>query len=1066
MPDSRIVEYAMNVGAAVLNTQDDPMVLNPAEFSKLDDCICEGGVIRNRRRAMMVEWDQAVSGHSIYGLSTYRSATTGESWLVAAVGYGTTGQVKLYALLLERTNNNNVVTRRIQETVATKAPGLLWSFWTYRNTLWASNGFVLRGFDGRRWHGVDETEGTIAGRIGLESGRKFVLANTPTYGNEILWTDVMRDIKVSDVWTGNAPGGGTGVYVGLHGFWLEDGVFFAVGETGTAVKSDTGGRSWYKMIVPALASLNGIEMKTVGDYRQGFIVGSMSPTHPAENTVYRYLNETNGWTSVAPSVDSDFYAVLLARQTAGIAVCWIGGRQDASDAAIIYKTENGGQEIVTWEFVDHSGLGTNRIGAAVRCLDNYRGVDGSDDIMWAVGTHATSGRTYVYEWDPARGVNGQMDLKWPSAATYDFFAVSIANTLPSTVYVAGADVDSNGRIFKTADEGSTWTDVTPASPSLAGITIYGLAAPTANIAYAVGDLGTIIKTLDGGTSWVAQTSPVDYRLNRVHFTDVQTGYIVGDSGTFLTTTDGGDTWVRAGLDDDDPNKLINPFLLASGEEIRAKLANAGIVYFFTDRAIHAFHAGTMKPSFKVEGFETFNQNCVAEHNGGIYIFGQQDGVPGVYAWAGGNAAPQLVTAKVKDDLRAARVEAVPGGVSFVLDSEQDFTPVTGGPAFNTKYWRYDRGLLRCLQGASGQYFYSHGTHNGDNDPGEYDGDAFYVKDITDWGFISVELAYNHPSDPSKLGLQLRVRTGPDDGGVPDFSGLHDVWHTVKGQFEKTGQGDIPGRYVFRLSDHDADPDHPWLQFRLRATNNATEAVSFSINRIAIRATVNSDYAASPCAPSLVSFDGNLYAFYDTAALGGECLILAGPQMQASKMFVGRVNCAHVHGDELYMGRFNANDPEVLYLPEDNSDIGGVRELAQGQIIQTGAVNFSGGDPLIAATRKELQQIGVTIKPPPWAGSVAVKVEWAADNADAADWQSQTLIFDQRQDIENDQFRYRVIELQSPTGNVHNQGQQFFFRVKFYPPDVEPPTHRNEFVLVNFRVKAKLLPWQRPTDYEA
>jgi hypothetical protein len=63
--------------------------------------------------------------------------------------------------------------------------------------------------------------------------------------------------------------------------------------------------------------------------------------------------------------------------------------------------------------------------------------------------------------------------------------------------------------------------------------------------YAVGDSGTILKTTNGGTNWVAQNSGITgtyNNLNAVYFTDVNTGYAVGQMGKIIKTTNGGTNW--------------------------------------------------------------------------------------------------------------------------------------------------------------------------------------------------------------------------------------------------------------------------------------------------------------------------------------------------------------------------------------------------------------------------------------------------------------------------------------------------------------------------------------------
>ena len=56
---------------------------------------------------------------------------------------------------------------------------------------------------------------------------------------------------------------------------------------------------------------------------------------------------------------------------------------------------------------------------------------------------------------------------------------------------------------------------------------------------AVGDFGVILRTTDGGSTWLSQTSGTINTLVGVSFTDAMTGTAVGHLGTILRTTTGG-----------------------------------------------------------------------------------------------------------------------------------------------------------------------------------------------------------------------------------------------------------------------------------------------------------------------------------------------------------------------------------------------------------------------------------------------------------------------------------------------------------------------------------------------
>jgi uncharacterized protein (TIGR03437 family) len=57
-------------------------------------------------------------------------------------------------------------------------------------------------------------------------------------------------------------------------------------------------------------------------------------------------------------------------------------------------------------------------------------------------------------------------------------------------------------------------------------------------------VGTIVKTQDAGTTWIAQDAGVAESFNGVYFVDANQGWAVGTNGTILHTSDGGAHWVR------------------------------------------------------------------------------------------------------------------------------------------------------------------------------------------------------------------------------------------------------------------------------------------------------------------------------------------------------------------------------------------------------------------------------------------------------------------------------------------------------------------------------------------
>jgi photosystem II stability/assembly factor-like uncharacterized protein len=83
-------------------------------------------------------------------------------------------------------------------------------------------------------------------------------------------------------------------------------------------------------------------------------------------------------------------------------------------------------------------------------------------------------------------------------------------------------------------------------PQASGTTqaLKGIHFVNAKVGWAVGASGTILASLDGGTTWNQQSSGVTEALYGVDFIDASSGWAIGDAGTIIHTTDSGQTWKR------------------------------------------------------------------------------------------------------------------------------------------------------------------------------------------------------------------------------------------------------------------------------------------------------------------------------------------------------------------------------------------------------------------------------------------------------------------------------------------------------------------------------------------
>ena len=139
-------------------------------------------------------------------------------------------------------------------------------------------------------------------------------------------------------------------------------------------------------------------------------------------------------------------------------------------------------------------------------------------------------------------------------------------------WAVGSNVDGYGTIIRTRNGGTTWVRQ-GSTVMIPDVPIEDVAAVDSNNVWVVGlnsvgenDLsyGTILRTMDGGKRWVRQGSASeipDVGLSGVSAVDGNAVWVVGSSGTVLHTIDGGVTWIQQaqGLVPDAEFQMVSAF---------------------------------------------------------------------------------------------------------------------------------------------------------------------------------------------------------------------------------------------------------------------------------------------------------------------------------------------------------------------------------------------------------------------------------------------------------------------------------------------------------------------------
>ena len=284
-------------------------------------------------------------------------------------------------------------------------------------------------------------------------------------------------------------------------FFYDYEVGFAVGDSGTVIKSIDSGKTWQVLQTPVTNDLNDLfvfndsTLLVVGD--SGIIIFS--------------LEGGNSW-YVGYLLTEDYYSVSFSVDN-GI----IGGSSQTIVRAVFQGTS------ITFNGVQSGLFGGGLWGAHML----------SPQIGFVAGENSI--------FQPLLGKTTDSGVSWDFTAFYlnnnEGRATGVDFTDLNTGYVSASLWDGTGAIAKTTDAGSNWISTMFTNP------LWSIDFPisgASQVGYAVGSQGTILKTYDAGMNWLPQQSGTNIKLNKVHFKDFDFGFAVGEDGIILRTTTGGE----------------------------------------------------------------------------------------------------------------------------------------------------------------------------------------------------------------------------------------------------------------------------------------------------------------------------------------------------------------------------------------------------------------------------------------------------------------------------------------------------------------------------------------------
>lgn len=286
----------------------------------------------------------------------------------------------------------------------------------------------------------------------------------------------------------NAVPVGTSQYI-MDVFFINPDTGWVVGYNSTMLKTTNGGTSWDIIQVPIMQNLISVFFI---DENTGWVTGS-------HGGIIKTTDGGNNWNTQFSGVFYQIESIFFSDSDHGYAVVndWTGWRYGA-----ILQTTNGGLNWIIKTQFDQFGMidihfPTASTGYAV----------GSNGVIWKT-TNAGNNWNYMF--------------------FSDFWLHSVFFINDRVGWIAGGSLQSD-IILKTTNNGSSWFVVRQTSQN--GL-LSGIFFIDEENGWACGDGGTILRTRDGGESWIKETTNIQNHLQEFSFANNQ-GYCVGYLGSIL-----------------------------------------------------------------------------------------------------------------------------------------------------------------------------------------------------------------------------------------------------------------------------------------------------------------------------------------------------------------------------------------------------------------------------------------------------------------------------------------------------------------------------------------------------
>jgi len=126
----------------------------------------------------------------------------------------------------------------------------------------------------------------------------------------------------------------------------------------------------------------------------------------------------------------------------------------------------------------------------------------------------------------------------------------------------------------------------------------------------VTDIGTVLKTTDGGKNWIEKNTEVNKNLYEIDFIDDHNGWLGGQGGTIVRTTDGGETWHT--ITSPSYNNIVSIYFIDENEGYVSTMISNGLnvssqIYYTSDGG-SSWVFQHQEPNNLITSFSFLNKN--------------------------------------------------------------------------------------------------------------------------------------------------------------------------------------------------------------------------------------------------------------------------------------------------------------------------------------------------------------------------------------------------------------------------------------------------------------------------